>query len=85
MSVPVATDIPGIVAWSRGFLAGLLDLPESDIEPDADFDRLGIDSALAVSLLVEIEERYGVDIAPEELFENPTVLAVATHVHQRLP
>lgn len=84
MATAVATDVPSIVAWCRGYLADLLGVPEAEVDPDADFDRLGIDSALAVSLLVEVEERYSVDIAPEALFENPTISAVATYLHERL-
>jgi acyl carrier protein len=80
----VATDVPSIVEWCRGYLADLLDMPAADIDPAADFDRLGVDSALAVSLLIEVEERYSVDIAPEALFEDPTITAVATYVHERL-
>ncbi|MCE0764878.1 acyl carrier protein [Pseudonocardia kujensis] len=84
MGTAVATDVPSIVAWCRGYLANLLDVEEAEVDPDADFDRLGVDSALAVSLLVEVEERYAVDIAPEALFENPTITAVATYLHERL-
>lgn len=78
-----ATDVQSIVQWCRDYLADLLDIPAAEIDPDADFDRLGVDSALAVSLLIEVEERYGIDIAPEELFENPTITAVAGHLHAR--
>ena len=80
----IATDVPSIVAWCRSYLADLLELPVAEVDPAADFDRLGVDSALAVSLLVEVEERYDVDIPPEELFENPTIDAVAAHVHEQL-
>jgi acyl carrier protein len=69
-----------IVTWCQQYLAQLLDVPVSEIEPDADFDRLGLDSALAVSLLIEIEQNYGVDLPPEELFDNPTINAVAAYV-----
>ncbi|WP_181782870.1 acyl carrier protein [Pseudonocardia pini] len=80
----LATDVPALVAWCRGYLAELLDVPVPEIDPAADFDHLGVDSALAVSLLIEVEERYGVDIDPEALFENPTITAVADHLHERL-
>lgn len=56
-------------------------MPVEAVDLDADFDRLGIDSALAVSLLIEVEERYGVDLAPEALFENPNLNAVAAYLH----
>lgn len=84
MTTPVAVDVESIVEWCRGYLADLLDTVPSEIDPEADFDRLGVDSALAVSLLIEVEERYGVDIAPEELFDNPTIVAVADSLHARL-
>lgn len=76
-----------IVEWCQQYLAQLLDVPVTEIEPDADFDRLGLDSALAVSLLIEIEQNYGVDLPPEELFDNPTINAVAAYVraHARNP
>jgi acyl carrier protein len=81
MTTTTALDI---TEWCRGYLADLLDVPVAEIDPEADFDRLGVDSALAVSLLIEVEERYGVDIAPEELFENPTIAAVSAYLHARL-
>lgn len=73
-----------IVSWCREYVADLLQVPVDTVDPDEDFDRLGVDSALAVSLLMEVEERYGVDLEPEELFANPTLDAVADHVHGQI-
>ncbi|OJY38502.1 MULTISPECIES: acyl carrier protein [unclassified Pseudonocardia] len=69
-----------IAGWCRAYVADLLQVPADTIDPAEDFDRLGVDSALAVSLLMEVEERYGVDLEPEELFADPTLDAVADHV-----
>lgn len=74
-----------IVQWCQNYIAQLLDVPPSEIDPGADFDRLGLDSALAVSLLIEIEQEYGIDLPPEELFENPTVNAVAEYLQAHTP
>lgn len=73
-----------IVGWCREYVADLLQTPADAIDAGEDFDRLGVDSALAVSLLMEVEERYGVDLEPEELFANPTLNAVADHVHAQI-
>ncbi len=73
-----------IVTWCREYVADLLQCPADTIDPAEDFDRLGVDSSLAVSLLMEVEERYGVDLEPEELFANPTLNAVADHVHAQI-
>lgn len=69
-----------IAAWCREYVAELLETPVESVDPDADFDRLGIDSSVAVSLLIEVEERYGVDLPPEALFENPSLNALAAHL-----
>ncbi|MDT3439529.1 MULTISPECIES: acyl carrier protein [unclassified Pseudofrankia] len=74
-----------IVQWCRAYLADLLEVSVESIDPDADFDRLGVDSALAVSLLIEVEERYGVDLPPEALFENPNLSAVAAYLYAHSP
>ena len=69
-----------IAAWCQGYVANLLEVPAEAVDPDATFDRLGVDSAIAVSLLIEVEERYGIELPAEALFENPTVTAVAEYL-----
>ncbi|HEX3781777.1 MAG TPA: acyl carrier protein [Pseudonocardiaceae bacterium] len=71
-----------IATWCQQYVADLLEVPVATVDLDADFDRLGIDSALAVSLLIEVEDRYGVDLPPEALFDNPTLNAVAAYLHE---
>lgn len=75
-------DKTGITKWCQQYISKLLDTDANSIDPLADFDRLGLDSALAVSLLIEIEEHYGVELPPEELFENPTIDAVSDYIFQ---
>jgi acyl carrier protein len=75
------TSKDAIVTWCQEYLADLLQVPAETVDPHADFDRLGVDSALAVSLLMEVEERYGVELPPEALFANPNLDAVAEYLH----
>ncbi|PKV81226.1 acyl carrier protein [Nocardia fluminea] len=77
------TSKEAIVTWCQEYLAGLLEVPAATIDPATDFDHLGIDSALAVALLIEVEDRYGVDLAPEDLFDNPNLDAVAAYLHEQ--
>lgn len=77
------TSKEAIALWCQEYVADLLETPVEAVDLDADFDRLGVDSALAVSLLIEVEERYGVDLPPEALFENPTLNAVAAYLHSK--
>ena len=75
-----STSAGAIARACQEYIADYLGTPVESVDPDADFDRLGIDSSLAVALLAELEERYGVDVPPEALFENPTINAVAEQV-----
>lgn len=78
------TSKAAIVTWCQEYLAGLLRIPAEAVNPHADFDRLGVDSALAVSLLMELEERYDVELPTETLFAEPTLNAVAEYLHTRV-
>lgn len=72
------------VGWCQGYIGDVLGMRPESLDPHTDFDRLGIDSAIAVSLLMEIEEKYGVDLPPEALFGNPNLDAVADCVITRV-
>ncbi|MGH7097831.1 MAG: acyl carrier protein [Stellaceae bacterium] len=69
-----------IRAWCLDHLARTLDLPEGEIDPQAEFARLGIDSASAVHFLVALEEWLGRELAPEVIVDYPTVAALAHHL-----
>jgi acyl carrier protein len=69
-----------IAEWCRAYVAGLLEVPTESVDLDAGFDRLGVDSAIAVSLLIEVEERYGVELPAEALFDNRNLRAVAEYL-----
>jgi acyl carrier protein len=76
----VNTSKEAVAAWCQGYVASLLEVPADAVDPDASFDRLGVDSAIAVSLLIEVEERYGIELPAETLFESRTVNAVAEYL-----
>ncbi|WP_449105293.1 acyl carrier protein [Pseudomonas mohnii] len=65
-----------VVQWCKDQIGELLNAPGISIDENKDFGELGLDSSLAVSLLIEIEQKYGVEISAEELFDNPSIKAV---------
>ncbi|SON59380.1 Acyl carrier protein [Mycobacterium simulans] len=75
------TQQSSITDWCRKFIGEVIGVPVERVDPTADFDRLGVDSAVAVAMLMEVQERYGVDIPLEALFETPTISAVAQYLH----
>jgi acyl carrier protein len=69
--------------WCVKYLIRTLDLPEQAIDPDANFARLGMDSANSVYLIVELEEWLGIELTPDLIFEHPTVAELARHLAGR--
>ena len=69
--------------WCVKYLARTLDLSLEEIEPDASFARLGLDSANSVYLIVELEEWLGLELTPELVFEHPTISDLARYLAKR--
>lgn len=59
-------DIIALIAKETG-------LPPEQLRPDATIATLDISSLDLVSLLFEVEDRYGVEIQPEELSREMTL------------
>ncbi len=66
-----------IVEWCRQFLAERLAIPVEQVPTGAGLDLLGVDSVMAAALLIELEDRFRVDVPPEALYEDPTIDAIA--------
>ena len=69
-----------ITAWCVAHLAKALRRPREKIDPQTKFSRLGVDSAMAVYLVAELEEWLGRELAPEVAFEYPTIAELARHL-----
>lgn len=69
-----------ITAWCVAHLAKALRRPGEKIDPHTKFARLGVNSAMAVYLVAELEEWLGRDLAPEVAFEYPSIAELARHL-----
>jgi len=69
-----------ITVWCVAHLAKALRRPVEKIDPRTKFARLGVDSAMAVYLVAELEEWLGRELAPEVAFEYPTIAELARHL-----
>jgi acyl carrier protein len=69
-----------ITTWCVAYLAGELRRPVDKIHPNAKFARLGVDSAMAVALVAELEDWLGRELAPEVAFQYPTIAELAHHL-----
>jgi acyl carrier protein len=62
------------------FVSRLLDEKKDAIDAEAEFDRLGLDSAMAVAMIFDLEEWLGVELSPSLLFEHTTINKLAGHL-----
>ena len=66
-----------ISAFCVDQLAEILRIPKEQIDVNAKFARLGLDSAMTVYLLMELEERLDLELSPETFYDHPTIDALS--------
>ena len=54
-------------------LSDLLRIPKEVVDTQTKFSRLGLDSATAVYLLMDLEEKLDLELSPETFYDHPTV------------
>jgi acyl carrier protein len=54
-------------------LANVLRIPTETVKADAIFNRLGLDSAMVVYLMMELEEKLDLELSPDDFYDYPTV------------
>jgi acyl carrier protein len=64
-------------------LAEILKVPRNTIDPNAKFKRLGLDSGMSLFLVLSLEERLGVTLVPETVYDYPTVTELSAHLAER--
>lgn len=79
--VVTASDID---AWLIHYLADLLELPETSIDPTANFQELGLDSSLAIGLTGDLEEWLGRRINPTLLYNYTTIESLSQCLAEEL-
>jgi len=68
----------------RTHLADVLYVEIGDIEDDATFKELGLDSVLGVELISVLNGKYGLQEKIEAVHDHPTARRLADHLHSRL-
>jgi len=72
-----------IVTWCRDYVAQTLGISPAKVDPNAEFDALGFDSAAAVALVVELGTWLNMDLEPAVLFDFPTISAFAEYLSKQ--
>jgi acyl carrier protein len=75
--------VAALSAWCVEYVADMLERAAGDIDPDAKFSRVGLDSAMSVQLAVALEERLDIEIGPDVIGDHPTISRLAAHLAAR--
>ena len=65
-------------------LAEILRIPKEKVDVTAKFTRLGLDSAMTVYLLMELEDRLDLELSAETFYDHPTVDALSAHLVEKI-
>jgi acyl carrier protein len=65
-------------------LAEILRIPKDTIDVNAKFTRLGLDSAMTVYLLMELEDRLDLELSAETFLDHPTVADLSAHLADKI-
>ncbi len=76
--------ISSIEVRIASFIAESLGIKVDQVSLETDVERYGLNSAVVVSLIGELEDWLGLELSPSILYEFPTVRAVSKHLHAQL-
>ena len=79
-SRPLDTD--ELCAWLIGRVAQHIEVPADRISPDRRLTELGLDSLQVLTICGELEDRYGIEVDPVQLFAEPTAESVAKRLSE---
>jgi acyl carrier protein len=66
--------------WLVAFVAETLEVAPAEVDPDATWDELGVDSASIMVLLANLEETAGLVVRPVQVLDHPTIERLANHL-----
>jgi acyl carrier protein len=69
-----------IQAWLVSYLSELLNLETDEVDVKLPFERYGLDSAAAASLVGDLESLLNTKLSPTLLYSYPTIETLAKHL-----
>ena len=73
-----------IKSWMVAYMADVLDIPQTEVDPTMPFDQYGLDSAATVAFTSDLSNHLGVKLDSRLMAEYDTVDRVAAHLGPEL-
>jgi acyl carrier protein len=65
-------------------LAKVLRIAKDRVKTDTKFNRLGLDSAMVVYVMMELEEKLDLELSTDDFYDHPTVDALSRYLAEKL-
>jgi len=72
-----------ISAYCVDHVAEILRIPKESVDTRANFARLGLDSAMSIYLVMELEDKLNVELNNDTLVDYPTIEALAAFLAEK--
>jgi acyl carrier protein len=72
-----------IAALCTASLANVLRIAKDRVKTDTKFSRLGLDSAMVVYVMLEIEEKLGLELSTDDFYDYPTIDDLSRYLANR--
>lgn len=84
MSVKPPVDALTIRNWMVSYISSVIDVQQDPFPDKERFDNYGLDSVEITIMCGLMEEQFGLEVNPDEVFENPNVADLSAHLAGRL-
>ena len=75
-----AMDREELAIWLKKKLSKQLNIPENSIDRNASFSDYGLDSAVQISLIDELNKLLDLDLDPEVLLDYSSIEALSSYI-----
>jgi acyl carrier protein len=72
-----------ISAYCVDHVAEILRIPKESVDTHANFARLGLDSAMSIFLVMELEDKLNVELNNDTLVDYPTIEALSAFLAEK--
>jgi len=77
-----AASVTEIQNWLVSYIAELIEVTRDDIDVTIPFDEYGLDSAMSVTIVADLEAWLGRTLDPTLIYDYPTLEKLAKQVSQ---
>jgi acyl carrier protein len=77
-------DAAAVERWMVAYITSVIDVAQDPFPVAESFDTYGLDSVEITIMCGMMEEEFGIEVNPEEVFDHPSVSSLAEHIARRI-